>query len=60
MNEDNLSEQKANRRCADCELKYSTCSLWKNKEEKSVTGWDKNRAAVSCLKYKVFGGDYVR
>ncbi len=47
MMNDNLE-----RRCTDCMLKIKDCSTWEEKSETTVSGWDKNRFAISCREYR--------
>ena len=45
-------QHNAERRCTSCQLK-SSCSTFKEvKSEKTVSGWDLNRFAISCSEYK--------
>ena len=37
--------------CKNCIYK-SSCDVWKDKKETTVSGWDKNRFALSCSDYK--------
>jgi hypothetical protein len=42
----------ADRRCSECKKKETGCTTWDNKEEKTVSGWDKNRFATSCKEFE--------
>ena len=44
-------KRKEEQRCYDCNLKGNDCSIWINKAENNLNGWDKNRAAIICLKF---------
>lgn len=48
-----IKEQKTKeeQRCCDCSLKLNDCSIWIDKAEKNLNNWDKNRAAMFCLKF---------
>lgn len=37
--------------CKNCIHKKS-CDVWKDKKETTVSGWDKNRFALSCREFK--------
>lgn len=47
-----ITKVKADRRCSDCKKKANSCSTWEEKTEKTVSGWDKNRFAMSCQEFK--------
>lgn len=47
-----MMTKKYDRRCSDCKHKTKDCDLWKDKKETTLSGWDKNRIAVSCSDYK--------
>ena len=41
------------RRCTSCQFKLKGCNVWNEvKSEKTVSGWDLNRFAISCSDYK--------
>lgn len=44
----------ADRRCSECIHKEFFCETWDEKTEKTVSGWDKNRFAMSCREYEPF------
>jgi len=39
------------KRCTSCKEKTEGCSTWDNKEEITLSGWDKNRFAICCREY---------
>jgi len=42
------------RRCTSCNKKIS-CDVFQDKQELTVSGWDKNRFATSCREYREKG-----
>lgn len=40
------------RTCKNCKLKYNGCDVWKDKNETTASGWDKNRFAIGCYDYE--------
>lgn len=42
----------ADRRCSECKNKTNGCDTWNDKTEKTASGWDKNRFAISCREYE--------
>jgi len=39
-----------NKRCSNCNRK-ANCDVWQDKSETTVSGWDKNRFAISCREF---------
>lgn len=48
-----MNNENEGRRCSACKKKETGCTTWDNKQEKTVSGWDKNRFAISCREFEV-------
>lgn len=46
-----MTKEQSERRCTNCEFKKS-CSMFQDGKEKTLSGWDKNRTAITCLEYR--------
>lgn len=43
---------KSDKRCSNCIFKKKSCDAWTDDKETTISGWDKNRFAISCSDYK--------